>query len=54
MFIQWICRSLPHCLCAGADECDCDRNPGTNLCGDCGQPMEEIDFATGEAPKAGG
>ena len=53
METQWICRAEPHCLCVGEnkwDQCSCDRNPATNICGDCGQPMEEIDFETGEAP----
>lgn len=54
MLTQFVCRAQPHCLCTGTDGCDCDRNPATNLCGDCGQPMEEIDFETGEAPGVGG
>lgn len=52
VFIQWICRAQPHCRCTGAkDECDCFHNPKTHLCIDCGEPMEEIDFETGEAPR---
>jgi len=46
---QFICRAQPACLCAGTEySCDCDRNPATNICGDCGQPMEEIETDSGE------
>jgi hypothetical protein len=48
---QFVCRAQPHCRCSGEDACDCARNPQTNLCVDCFEPMEEVEFATGEVVK---
>jgi len=51
---QFICRAQPVCRCSGDDACDCARNPETNLCVDCFEPMEEIETKSGEPVKVAG